>query len=205
MDSRPNGRKLRQTVVDCIGDADSERALSELGRRGGVRRLIRPAVSLIGSENEELKSGAINAIGWIVSTLAEQDLEAARDVVRRLIWALTEECGGIGWGAPEAIGEILVKHEGLANEYADILLSYARVDSDLYLDHTPLQCDVLRGLRRMACARPELLRDKGVGCCLRPHLAASDPEIAALAMEVDGLVRTGGQRVPGVGASPAGA
>ena len=189
MDSRPRGRKLRQAVLDCIEGADLEGSLSELSQRAGARRLVRPATSLIGSEDEGIKSGAVNAMGWIVCELAQEDLEAARDVVRRLIWMLTEESGCIGWGAPEAIGEILARHERLANEFADNLLSFARTDYCVYLDHEPLQCDVLRGLRRLARFRPELVREKGIACCLRPHLASSDPEIAALAAEISGLLR----------------
>jgi len=40
--------------------------------------------------------------------------------MRRLMWNLNDESGGIGWGNPEAMGEILACHEALANEYAPI-------------------------------------------------------------------------------------
>jgi len=36
------------------------------------------------------------------------------------MWSLNDESGGIGWGAPEAMGAIMARHTGLADEYANI-------------------------------------------------------------------------------------
>ena len=52
---------------------------------------------------------------------------------RRLIWSLNDESGGIGWGAPEAMGEILARSEKLSCEFYCILLAYIREDG------TPLE------------------------------------------------------------------
>jgi len=190
-DTPLSGRQLRRALLDCIQYADAEKSLEELSGRVGLRRLVRPAMSFIGSEDVESRNSAIDALGWIVSTLAEEDLEAARDIVRRLIWMLTEECGGIGWGAPESIGAILARHETLANEFAHMLISFSNSKHCSYLDHEPLQCDVLRGLRRIARVRPELLLEKGINGALRSHLTSSDSGIAALANEIAELLQAG--------------
>ena len=55
-------------------------------------------------------------MGAVVAHLAEKDMESARVVMRRLMCSLNDESGGIGWGAPEAMGEIIASHEGLASE-----------------------------------------------------------------------------------------
>ena len=49
----------------------------------------------------------------VVSRLADSDMEAARVIMRRLMWNLNDESGGIGWGSPEAMGEILAAMVGL--------------------------------------------------------------------------------------------
>jgi hypothetical protein len=86
-------------------------------------------------------------------------------VMRRLMWQLNEESGGIGWGCPEAMGEIMACHEGLAGEYAHVLVSYARKDG-VFLDYEPLQRGVVWGLGRLGQKRPHLLGDA------IPHLVA---------------------------------
>ncbi len=63
-------------------------------------------------------------MGRVAADLADRDMESARVVVRRLMWNLNDESGGIGWGSPEAMGEIMACHEGLAEEYSCILISF---------------------------------------------------------------------------------
>ena len=186
--SEVSGRKLRAVVLDCIRGPDLEQALSHLGRRVRPRQLIRPLFSLIKSADDETKYRAVAALGWVTATLAETDIEAARDVVRRLMLSLTEESGGIGWGAPEAIGAILARNERLAEEYTDILISYLHQDGDNYLDHLPLQRGVLWGLEKLARSRPQLLIEKGAIGCLRSHLESSDATVRALAAWTLGIL-----------------
>lgn len=185
---KERGRELRLIVLDCIRSPDSEGALSVLCRRVAVRRLFRPLTSLIRVQDEDTKYGAVSALGWATAKTAETDLEAARDMVRRLMLSLTEESGGIGWGAPEAIGEILARHEGLAVEFGNILVSYAHIGCCNYIDHEPLQRGVLWGLGRLVRERPELLRRKGALDSVGPHLESKDAASRALAAWTVGLL-----------------
>lgn len=95
-------------------------------------------------------------MGAFVANLADEDIESARVIVRRLMWQLNDESGGIGWGAPEVMGEILARHEGLAGEYANILTSHIKEDGNS-LEHEPLQRDALWGVARLAQVRPDLV------------------------------------------------
>jgi hypothetical protein len=184
------GRALRQVLVEVIARTDAEGALLELSHGTPLRRFIRPLSSLIRSEDGESRHHAVAALGWVTAELARTDLEAARDVVRRLMLTLTEESGGIGWGSPEAIGEILARHQGLAAEYASILLSYAReMEDGNYLEHVPLQRGVQWGLARLAEASPELLIAEEAPACLRPHLQSEDAAIRGLAARTIALLR----------------
>jgi len=124
-------------------------------------------------------------MGAVVTNLADEDIESARVIVRRLMWQLNDESGGIGWGAPEAIGEILACHEGLAGEYANILTSYIREDGN-FLEHEPLQRGALWGLARVAQVRPDLVQD--AKSYLIHRLGSTDATVRGLAALTLGLL-----------------
>jgi hypothetical protein len=113
-------------------------------------------------------------------------MEAARIIMRRLMWNLNDESGGIGWGSPEAMGEILACHEGLAREYAHVLISYTRENGN-YLEHELLQQGLLWGVGRLAQARSYLLQ--GAVPYLMVYLGSGDATVRGLAVWVMGLLR----------------
>jgi len=162
-----------------------DEALVEIGRLP-PRQIINPLFSFIQSGNEKVKWGAVKVAGLVVSQLAESDLEAARVIMRRLMWNLNDESGGIGWGSPEVMGEILAAHNGLAQEYAHILLSYAREEGN-YLELEALQRGLLWGIGRLAEKRPDLVR--GASASLLPHLESQDEVIRGLAARIMGLLQ----------------
>ena len=182
------GKALRQQVLDCLHRPNVEDAIAALSGQVPHRRLLRPLLSFIRSDDLQLRHRAAAAMGYVTAIIAETDLEAARDVVRRLLLSLTEESGGIGWGSPEALGEILARHERLSVEFAHILLSYACIDEENYLDHEPLQRGVLWGLARLAQVRPDQLIQQGATTCLLPHLRSHDATIRALAARTVALL-----------------
>ncbi len=121
-----------------------------------LKRVVNPLFSYIQSSDERIKTRAVAAMGKVVAALADQEMEAARVVMRRLMWSLNDESGGIGWGAPEAMGEIMAEHEGLAREFHKILISY--VDSEgNYLEYAPLRQGAVLGLKRLFKAQPRLM------------------------------------------------
>lgn len=50
---------------------------------------------------------AIKAIGHASRKLVKTDDEFLRITMRKLLWSLSDESGGIGWAAPEILGEIV--------------------------------------------------------------------------------------------------
>jgi hypothetical protein len=94
---------------------------------------------------------------------------------------------------PEAMGEVMAQHEGLAREYVMILKSYIRTDGN-YLEHEPLQRGVLWGLGRLAQERPELV--KTVIPHVQPFLSSEDAVLRGLAVWTLGFF--GGDQVGGV-------
>jgi len=101
------------------------------------------------------------------------------------MWSLNDESGGIGWGAPEAMGEIIASHEGLAKEYASVLISYVRGNGN-FLEYEPLQRGAVWGIGRVAQVRPHLVQDA------LPHLLlfleSPDATVRGLAAWTVGLL-----------------
>ena len=182
---KDGGRSLKTKLFDLLNRGDPDRALEEISRLPS-RQVVNPLFSFLQSGNEKLKWGAVKAMGVVVSQLADRDLEAARVMMRRLMWNLNDESGGMGWGSPEAMGEILATHSGLAHEYAHILLSYAREDGN-YLEHEGLQRGLLWGIGRLSETRPELVR--GAAVFLLPYLASQDGMIRGLTARIMGLLQ----------------
>ncbi len=124
-------------------------------------------------------------MGAVVENLAREDMEGARVIMRRLMWSLNDESGGIGWGAPEAMAEIMARHEGLAREYSHILISYMN-DEGNFLEHEGLQRGVLWGLVRLARVRPQIVVKAGDH--LQKYLESGDAFARGLAAWACGLL-----------------
>lgn len=193
MAERQGGRRLRRIVLDVLRAGDHEQSIEELGRRHSCRRLIRPLLSFLSSNDSVVKWRAVTALGVVVAGLAKEDLEEARGVLRKLMWNLTEESGNIAWGAPEAMGEILARQEQLAKEFSHILVSYIREDGN-FLEHEPLQGGVLWGLGRLAEVHPERLHEHEAADHLAARLESGDATVRALAARALGLLRAGPYR-----------
>ena len=172
------GRNLKKKVLALLISDDFDQALHTLCAFP-ARRVINPLFSFLCSTKSQIRWRAVVAFGVVVASHANEDMESARVIMRRMIWNLNDESGGIGWGLPEAMGEIMARHEGLANEYASILISYIQKDGN-FLEHPPLQRGVLWGLGRLAQNRPQLLRDALLD--LHPFLTSDDATLRALAV-----------------------
>lgn len=153
--------------------------------------------------DDRIRWRAVSGMGASVARLADADMEAARVVMRRFLWSLNDESGGIGWGAPESLAESMRCHAGLAREYAHMLLSYIREDGPEiwqdgnFLEHPLLQRGVLWGLVRLnepdapdiaGENRTALLLDLGAGPEVTPFLDNPDAAIRGLACHVTGLL-----------------
>ena len=148
-------------------------------------RVINALFSLLHSTDPRLRWAAVNVFGSVVSRLASQDMEQARVIMRRLMWQLNDESGGIGWGCPESMGEIMACHEGLAGEFAHMLVSYVRKDGN-FLEYHPLQRGVIWGIARLAQVRPHLLKDAVPH--LVPFLQARDAMLRGLTVWALGML-----------------
>ena len=189
-----SSRAIKKQVLDLLAGGDlaaSRKALAGLPAGDVVHALF----SAICRENPVVRWHAVTCMGDAVARIAEDDLEAARIVLRRFLWSLNDESGGIGWGAPEAMAECMCRDERLAGEYAHMLVSYMREDGEElcqdgnFIEHPLLQRGVVWGVGRLAGCRRELLQQLGAGRDLGGYLEAEDPELRGLAALAAGRLR----------------
>jgi HEAT repeat protein len=188
--TRLSGKALKGQVLTLLESDDVEPTLERISRFP-PQKAVNPLFSFLYHRDLKVRWRAVEAMGLVVARLADEDMKSARVVMRRLMWNLNDESGGIGWGSPEALGAILARHEGLAEEYAHILLSYAREDGN-YLEHEVLQRGLLWGIGRLAEVRPRLLPDAGRH--LVPYLKSSDAAARGLAARAAGFLRIASAR-----------
>jgi HEAT repeat protein len=181
------GIQEKRRISRLLGSSDIEAVIEEL-RRLPAAKVINPLIGALCSNDEVRRWHAITALGPIVADLANRDMEAARVVMRRFMWSLNDESGGIGWGAPEAMGEIMTCHDGLAGEYAHMLVAYMREDG-FFLELEMLQRGLMWGLGRLAQAKADLLSSKDAVTYLLPYLDSTDAAVRGLAAWALGLLQ----------------
>jgi hypothetical protein len=182
-------RALKKEIRDRLAKADTDEAYGYF-RQTPASPAIGVLFSLFFDKEELIKWRAVSAFGLVVDAMAEKKMESARVIMRRLMWSLNDESGGIGWGSPEAMGEIMARNRTLAGEYHKILLSYAMEDMN-FIEHEMLQRGVLWGIGRLGRKHPEYVRP--FASHLTPFLRSGDSVIRGLAVWV--VLSLGGEKV----------
>src|SRR5271169_273918 len=115
----------------------------------GVIRLL---ISLSYDRQDVTSWRAIDAIGVISRTFSKdshEKLGVIRDTVRRLLWSMGEESGGIGWSSPELLGEIVTGDPDSFNDIVPILWSYR--------DEEMFRAGIVWAMGRIAMIKPGLV------------------------------------------------
>jgi hypothetical protein len=179
-------RVIKNKVLDLFRDQDLDQCIQAL-RTIPAKDAVNALFPLICREDPGLRWHAVTCMGRTVARLAEEEMEEARIIMRRFLWSLNDESGGIGWGAPESMAEVMCCHAGLAEEYIHMLISYMREDGEEicqdgnYIEHPLLQRGLLWGVARLSQCRPELLLRKGAAADIPPYLHSEDGEVRGLA------------------------
>ena len=150
-------RNFKKQILEFLRQDNFEDNLHEIYKFPPMK-VVNVLLSILVTTDKDLKNRVVKTFGEVVSNLAENDMESARIVMRRLMLSVTEESGGIGWNTPEAMGEIMARSEKLAIEYHKILISYTMGRGN-ELDFEGLQKSVIEGLKRLAGVRPELIEE----------------------------------------------
>lgn len=170
--NKPYGRKTKKKVGRILQIPDRKKALGELEQIPD-EQLVSHLFSYFYNGDELIKFRSISAMGLLGARVADKNMEKARVILRRMMWNLNDESGGIGWGSPEAMGEILCRKPELALEFKSILFSYLDPDGN-FLEHEILQRGVLWGIGTYLECYPDDVTVK-TEALLFAHLHSSDP------------------------------
>jgi HEAT repeat protein len=188
-----NRRQLKKDVLILLENSSIEELPKNLGKYQD-HRLINPLFIALCHPVEKVRWHAVCSFGWLVPAIAEKDLEAGRIVMRRFLWSLNDESGGIGWGGPESMAEIMCRSSSLRKEYLHMLISYMREDGeDLfqdgnYLELPMLQRGLLWGIGRLCQDHRQEMIDQRIVEDLSAYLKSSDMHVVGLAIRCLGLI-----------------
>ena len=188
-------RELKKMLLELLQERDLPEIFQVISEYQ-EHLLLNPLFIALCHQDERVRFHAVRCFGRIVPAMADKDPEAARVVMRRFLWSLNDESGGIGWGAPEAMAEIMCHSESLRQEYLHMLISYMREDGDElfqdgnFIELPMLQRGVLRGIGRLAqCHRSEMLV-RNIAGDVAAYLQSSDQEVVGLAIWCLGMLGT---------------
>jgi len=192
-------RKLKKQIFSLLQQPDLVQVLNDISQLP-AKDAVNALFSAICQVDDRLRWHGVSAMGATVARLADKEMEEGRIMMRRMLWSLNDESGGIGWGAPESMAESMHHHEGLAEEYIHMLISYTRPDGPEleqdgnFLEHETLQRGLLWGLDRLCTARKQLLVAKGLPADIPPYLYSADAVVRGLAVRLCGKLAVDSER-----------
>ncbi len=188
-----NRRQLKKEILNLLQYSSLEEIYQRLGHFS-AQGLLNPLFIALCHPIEKVRWHAVCCFGWLVPAMAEKDLEAARIVMRRFLWMLNDESGGIGWGVPEALAEIMCHSEQLRQEYLHMLLSYMREDGEElyqdgnYLELPMLQRGLLWGIGRLCQEHRQEMIERNIIEEVSAYLESSDLHVVGLAIWCLGIL-----------------
>ncbi len=159
MQSKFSYKQLKRQVSEILSSDRWESRWEELAAVN-PQKLIAPLFSALYSSDPRIKWHAVSCFGRTTSELASYNMEKARIVMRRCIWNLNDESGGIGWGSPEVMAETMTHNRQLANEYHKILFSFIqdKEGADNFLEYPPLRSGAYWGVARLSQVLPDFVQ-----------------------------------------------
>lgn len=195
-----NRRQTKKKIVELLLNGDLshiQKELSKIPENSALNALF----SCLCHPEEAVRWHAVTAFGFIVAGIAGTNLEEARIVMRRFLWMLNDESGGIGWGIPEAMAEVMLHSRPLANEYLHMLVSYTMDDGPEmfqdgnFLELDRLQAGVLWGLCRVASNYPDELDRLNLENNLDVYFQSTNGDVRGLVNRLVGILKLGKFRV----------
>lgn len=160
---RMSGRKLKKQVLAVLEGKTPEEAWEKL-QGYDLLQVINPLFTALLNPSPRVKWHGVSCFGRVVPLICrEYGLERGRVVMRRFMWMLNDESGGIGWGVPEGMAEVMANQKSLAREFNSILFSFLQEagGKDNYLEYAPLRRGAFWGTARLARADPQLAAAAG--------------------------------------------
>jgi len=106
-------RAERKKVVELLGRSDFRGIVGLFEQGVPVFRMLQ---GLSYDKNELVCWRAVEAAGHVAEAMARTDEAAVRNMVRRLVWTLSDECGGMAWSTPEMLAEMAARNPVLLKD-----------------------------------------------------------------------------------------
>lgn len=147
------------------------------------RRVINDLQRLLYATEELLRLRAADILGQVAAIIAARDPEIIANLLQRLLASVSDP-GAAGWGAVDAMGEIIAGTPAVYAGYIPQLYAF--------LEDPALRSRVLRALGRITRVKPELLQ--GAALHFLSYLKDRDPEVRGYAAVLLGHLDTGAAR-----------
>lgn len=139
---------LKQTILHSLEANDLE-AVVALATEN--RKVLSQLVRMAYDKETLVGWRAIKAIGLVAGELVKTDDEFLRVTIRKLLWSLSDESGGIGWSAPEILGEIVSADPKRFSDIIPLISEVYKVEEKVF------RPGILYALGRIAEVDPALV------------------------------------------------
>jgi hypothetical protein len=168
---------LKKTLNEALAKNDLD-AIISLARQN--RRVLSRLVRIAYDKDTLVGWRAIEAIGLAARGMITTDLDFLRETCRKLVWSLSDESGGIGWSAPEILGEIVSSDPKRFKDFIPLVASVYEIEEDVF------RGGVLFALGRIAESSPELAAPYQK--IIMASLCDKDPLVKVRGLELVGLL-----------------
>jgi len=166
---------LKQTLHELLDQRRFDEIAEMAVRR---RRVLGSLITLTYAADVRISCRAVEALGVAASRIAEDDPDHVRELLRRLIWLVNDESGGICWRAPEAMAEILRRLPTLYTDYIPIVTSLlVNLEEE---DLERFRTGILRAIGRLGALAREHFQD--IAPAVVSALIDPDPQVRGMAV-----------------------
>jgi hypothetical protein len=142
------------------------------------KRVLGSLVALTYDADPQIGWRAVEALAAAASRVAADDPDHVREHLRRLLWLMSEESGGVCWHAPEAMAEIVRREPEAFAEYIPIVVSLIESLAQEDLGH--FKAGTLRAIGRLEAVGGDHIQD--VIPAVTSALLDSDPQVRGMAV-----------------------
>ncbi len=156
---RLSTKQLREKILEILDTKNFKEEITPLIEIYSSK-MITPLFSASYNTSKVIRWHAISSFGYLARYLAENDPPRINEIIRRCIWMLTEESGGIPWNAPAIMGEIMANNREAAQIFSSILFSYIYEPGEgpeNFLDNLQLRISSYWGIFRLSQILPEFV------------------------------------------------
>jgi hypothetical protein len=167
-------RPLKNTLLDLLDQGRFDEIAEMATRR---KRVLGSLVTLTYAADVRIRCRAVEAIGVAASRIAEDDPDHVRELLRRLMWLINDESGGICWRAPEAMAEVLRRLPTLYADYIPLVTSLlVNLEEE---DLERFRTGILRAIGRLGARARDDFQD--VAPAVVSALTNPDPQVRGMA------------------------